>query len=226
MSISVMTKVWECPDVGGGSELLALLALADWSDDDGRCWPSIKSVSKKIRLQPRQAQRVVHQLIEDGFLSVIGNMNGGAPGMSRQYRINLKRLTGVTGDARRVSRETQTGVVGDTQTTMEPSIEPSVKECADGAIDPEGLPEWLDQDHWASYVRHYHELQNMKGKTVPDAWEAKALRILSDLIAQGEDQTVVLERAINSYHGLLLSTRNPSISHPANGQTPALMATH
>eukprot|EP00918_Siedleckia_nematoides_P041017 GHVU01089037.1.p2 GENE.GHVU01089037.1~~GHVU01089037.1.p2 ORF type:complete len:250 (-),score=26.20 GHVU01089037.1:50-799(-) len=125
MSIRVMSKVWESYP-GGGSELLALLALADWSDDNGRCYPSMASISKKVRLKPRQAQRVVHQLIEAGFVSVIGNEFGGKPGATRQYRINLSSLTGVahdTGVAEDVDGchgRRETGVAHDTQTVIEP----------------------------------------------------------------------------------------------------------
>lgn len=133
MSIRVMSKVWESYP-GGGSELLALLALADWSDDNGRCYPSMASISKKVRLKPRQAQRVVHQLIEAGFVSVIGNEFGGKPGATRQYRINLHSLTGVahdtgvvhdTGVAEDVDGchgRRETGVAHDTLTVIEPSI--------------------------------------------------------------------------------------------------------
>ncbi|BAO29377.1 helix-turn-helix domain-containing protein [Sulfuritalea hydrogenivorans] len=92
MSISVMTQVWNRYP-GGGTELLALLALADWSDDEGRCYPSVASIAKKTRLSVSQARRVVHRLIEEAFVSVVGNENGGAPGATRQYRVNLERLT-------------------------------------------------------------------------------------------------------------------------------------
>lgn len=73
MSIRVMTKVWDCPHVGGGSELLALLALADWSDDNGRCWPAMDSIAHKIRLSEKQTRRVVHALIEAGLVDVTGH---------------------------------------------------------------------------------------------------------------------------------------------------------
>lgn len=106
MSVRVMALVWEYYPCGG-SEFLAMLALADWSDDEGRCFPSIQSIAKKIRLKERQAQRVVHTLIAEGFVLVTGNELGGAPGSSRRYRLNLSRLTGVTHD-------TPTGVSGDT----------------------------------------------------------------------------------------------------------------
>jgi len=125
MSIRVMSRVWDHYP-GKGSDLLAMLALADWSDDDGRCYPSVAALARKIRLQERQAQRSLRDLIEQGFLSVTGNEKGGAPGMTRRYRVNLERLTGVTQDtppkvdgchARR-----ETGVAGDTQTVNEPSV--------------------------------------------------------------------------------------------------------
>lgn len=125
MSVRVLSRVWDHYP-GKGSDLLAMLALADWSDDDGRCYPSVAALARKIRLQERQAQRSLRDLIKQGFLSVTGNEHGGAPGMTRRYRVNLERLTGVTQDtppqvdgchARR-----ETGVSGDTQTVNEPSV--------------------------------------------------------------------------------------------------------
>lgn len=92
MAVRILSQVWDGYP-GGGSDLLALLALADWSDDDGRCWPSIAAIARKTRLSRSQAQRVVHRLIETGAVSVTGNTTGGAPGATRQYRINLSALT-------------------------------------------------------------------------------------------------------------------------------------
>lgn len=90
MSVKVLSMVWE-GFPSGGSELLAMLALADWSDDAGRCWPSIPAVARKVRLSPDQARRVVHRLIESDFLSVTAGKTGG--GSSRRYQIRLDRLT-------------------------------------------------------------------------------------------------------------------------------------
>lgn len=90
MSVRVLSKVWD-GFPGGGYELLALLALADWSDDDDRCYPSMASIGRKTRLSEKQARRVVHSLEEAGFLRVIGGQTGG--GISRRYQIALDRLT-------------------------------------------------------------------------------------------------------------------------------------
>lgn len=53
MSMKILSRVWE-EFPGDGSELLAMLALADWSDDNGQCFPSISSIARKIRLTARE----------------------------------------------------------------------------------------------------------------------------------------------------------------------------
>lgn len=90
MSVRVLSMVWEGYP-GGGSHLLVMLALADWSDDAGRCWPSIAAIGRKARLSPDQARRVTHRLIESGVLQVTGSKDGG--GASRRYQIQLDKLT-------------------------------------------------------------------------------------------------------------------------------------
>lgn len=141
MSIRVMSLIWDAYPGGGGSELLALLALADWSDDEGRCWPAVAAIAEKARLSRSQAQRVVHGLIGSGFVLVEGNEYGGKPGATRQYRINLKAMTGRTGatgsvratgsaDAQEGSHGcAKRGRTGATQTISEPSVH--VKVIAD-----------------------------------------------------------------------------------------------
>jgi len=132
MSVRILSLVWDNYP-GGGTNLLAILALADWSDDTGRCWPSMSSISKKIRLSRSQSQRVVHGLINEGFVKVIGNNEGGAKGASRRYQIVLNRLTGsahatgsvdATGSAHAQEGShacADTGSAHATQTVIEPS---------------------------------------------------------------------------------------------------------
>ena len=92
MSIKVMTLVWENFN-RGGSEKLAMLALADWCNDEGgSLHPSISGIAKKINVQERQARRIVHKFIDEGFLKVVANHNGGNPGQSRHYILNIEML--------------------------------------------------------------------------------------------------------------------------------------
>lgn len=92
MSIHAMNLVWKNYPKGG-SEKLALLALADWCDDEGgNLYPSIGTVAKKICVSPSQARRIIHGFIEDGLLEVVGNSNGGAKSQTRRYQIHLSKL--------------------------------------------------------------------------------------------------------------------------------------
>lgn len=134
MSLRAMTQVWD-RFPRGGSHMLVALALADWCDDDGRSlYPSIKKVAAKCRLSAVQARRIVHDLIEDGYLEVIGNAAGGAPGCSRRYLFRIDRLTDIASDTPIAGDRTpmqdrddshgrsETPITGESQTVIEPSI--------------------------------------------------------------------------------------------------------
>lgn len=91
MSVKVTSLVWDrFPE--GGHTLLALLALADWANDGGVCYPSMRTIATRLRVSRPQAQRTIHTLIKTSLVEVIGNHAGGAPGTSRRYRINLEAL--------------------------------------------------------------------------------------------------------------------------------------
>lgn len=61
MSIHVMNRVWQ-ESAAKGAALLLLLALADHSDDEGRCYPSITALAKKIRMSERHTQNLLRAL--------------------------------------------------------------------------------------------------------------------------------------------------------------------
>lgn len=73
---------------------MAMLALADWCNDQGgSLHPSVATVAKKISLTEKQARVILHRLISEGWLQVVGNANGGNPGQSRQYVLNIPMLS-------------------------------------------------------------------------------------------------------------------------------------
>ncbi|MFM0079743.1 helix-turn-helix domain-containing protein [Paraburkholderia sediminicola] len=93
MSINAMRIVWgNFPR--GSSEMLAMLALADWCDDDGRSlYPSMNAIAKKCRLSQAQARRIVHRFIAEGLVEVVANPAGGNRGQTPHYWLRLDRLT-------------------------------------------------------------------------------------------------------------------------------------
>ena len=78
-----MSAVWQHAGVEGGS-LLVLLALSDFANDDGECWPSVKTLSAKSRLSERQTQYVITNLIDGGLIE--RDLNAGPRG-ANLYRI-------------------------------------------------------------------------------------------------------------------------------------------
>lgn len=70
MSIKVMSRVWE-ESCQKGSALLTLLALADFSNDDGYSWPSVSTIARKTRLQRREEQYLIQALAETPELHVV-----------------------------------------------------------------------------------------------------------------------------------------------------------
>ena len=71
MSIRLMSQVWEDTRIESQAELLVLLALADHARDDGLCWPSMRSIAGKARIEERSAQRIIRRLIEKGLIELV-----------------------------------------------------------------------------------------------------------------------------------------------------------
>lgn len=83
-----MARVWESSR-HSGSDLLMLLAIADFADDDGNAYPAVSTLAAKCRMKPRNCRYLLRSLEESGELSVV--VNAGPYG-ANLYRINLDAL--------------------------------------------------------------------------------------------------------------------------------------
>lgn len=93
MSIKVMNAVWAYADCSG-SELLILLALADFSDDNGEnIYPSMQTLAQKSRMSDKQARRVVQNLVKLELIEIV-EQGGWQRGRNRSnsYRIRLENI--------------------------------------------------------------------------------------------------------------------------------------
>lgn len=82
-----MTAVWD-RSKQTGTALLILLALADFTNDDGYCWPSIDTLAHKARCSRRHVQRLLKDISHGEGKEVEIRENAGPNGV-HLYRILL-----------------------------------------------------------------------------------------------------------------------------------------
>jgi hypothetical protein len=88
MSVRSLTRVWE-HSKACGTDLLMMLAIADFSDDDGNAYPSVATLARKCRMKPRNAQYILAVLQNSGELDV--RKNAGPKGANR-YRLRFDAM--------------------------------------------------------------------------------------------------------------------------------------
>lgn len=120
MSIRVMTQVWDRSRMKG-SALLLQLALADFArDDGGGAYPSLSTLSQKVRMGERQAQRLIRLLVSAREVAVV---TGGGRGRANNYAVMPgglppERVSPVSPLSERVTSRV---VKGDTAMSPQPS---------------------------------------------------------------------------------------------------------
>ena len=83
-----MTQVWERSQQAG-TDLLVMLALADFSDDGGSSYPAVTTLAAKCRMKPRNMNYILASLVRSGELQI--RANEGPKGTNR-YRIVIEKL--------------------------------------------------------------------------------------------------------------------------------------
>lgn len=95
MSNKAITAVWSA-DITPPTRKLVMLFMADsMNEATGRLNPSIEAVARACGISADMARRHLHDLIQIGLIDVVGNPYGGAPGATRNYRLNLPSTTGM-----------------------------------------------------------------------------------------------------------------------------------
>jgi len=121
-----MSRVWD-HSAHSGTDLLMLLAIADFSDDDGNAYPAVATLAKKCRMKPRNCQYILNALEQSGELSI--RPNKGIRG-TNLYQVNLAALgvhsvAGVQ-SAARVQPSAQGGAMQCAKVVQPTAYEPSV----------------------------------------------------------------------------------------------------
>lgn len=89
MSVRVTSWVWDHAHAEG-NDLLVLLAMADWSDDEGFCFPTVEKLSAKTRISESTVKRCTKALILRGVLHREDRRHQGLP---NRYRVIMESPT-------------------------------------------------------------------------------------------------------------------------------------
>lgn len=84
MSVRWITNVWEQSPYEG-KRLLLHLALADFANDEGTCFPSQKTLANKARTTEAWVNVSIKQMVKDGYLEVVEK--GSGRGNRTTYRL-------------------------------------------------------------------------------------------------------------------------------------------
>jgi hypothetical protein len=197
-----MSEVWAKAKVGSQGELLVLLALADWANDQGICWPSIPKIADKSRLSERQVRRILRLLAEKGTIAI--EENRGRNNTNR-YKLNLTvcpvliELKPVIGDIENLTFETQNRTSMTVKPDIAMSAEPSRTTKEPPIEPPAALPTWLPLEPWNEFLK-------MRRRVKKPATEYAQKLLISDLEklrASGQDPGKVLDQSIqHSWQGI------------------------
>lgn len=206
-----MSLVWERAPYTAGS-LLVLLALADWSNEEGISWPSMERLAKKARIDKRSAQRIVRQLQKDNVIQI---EEGGGRAKQHRFHIQIETVTNcrpleevekgdisgmktVTNQAQRVTSETETVTPMSPDPLVEPLDDPLVEP-------PKGLPFSGDQ-----FVRAFTEYEQHRKEKRTKLTPTARRNLYKKLERMGEEKaTASLEYSTaQGYTGLFEDNSN------------------
>lgn len=217
MSIRIMSAVWETPLAD--SDKLVLLALADWSDDAGHCWPSIAQLAKKTSKSERTVQAAIRSLTEAGHLS-----RDEVPGRGCKYRVHPRSdftPAAAAPRSRRTPAEsappqgtTDTPAAAAPNTSIHTITSQNAAHSSRSRAKPNfDLPDHIPAEAWSDFV----DMRKRIGKPMTLAAMRLAVGRLDKLAADGWPPGDVLGNSIlNSYQGLFPPKDDRNGQHQPN----------
>jgi hypothetical protein len=210
-----MTAAWDREDLSS-TQKLVLLALADWANDEGLCWPSIERVAKKSSLKKRAVQLAIRSLEEMQFIrreEVIGKGN------RYWIQIPVQQVHPCTKDTPLVHEVHGAHALNAPNTSI---IHQSNTKCIKAPI-----PDWLPMDAWQGWV----DMRKQRKRPLTDRATNRAINKLEALHTAGHDIGELLDRStINGWldiyepKGAKNAGNSASTAEPTNPMVRAVIA--
>jgi hypothetical protein len=176
-----MSQVWNM-EIDDSTAKLTLMALADFSDDEGYCYPSYEVLAKKISKSKRTAIRAVEKLTELGFLQKEKRELNDGTSRTNLYKIvsENERVTQtppmMTNEKEAVTSMTSHSDTDDTRVvtnvslhsdkgvtpiniTTNRTVSRTINEPSINPLPPNGvsLPDFIDPNLWQEYLAYKKE---------------------------------------------------------------------
>jgi hypothetical protein len=187
-----MSRVWEIGP-NDKSEILVLLAIADFCNDDGECWPSVSGLARKARMTERGIQKIIVRLIQRGWLHVTPNAGRKGCNLYRVLtpnHVHPEQSSPRTREHVPPNRVPKTPEPRSPEPSIEPSIEPSHNTRARKSFSDE-FEAW-----WSHYPKKTGK--DVAYRSFQKAKKAVGVDILFSALDQQREQ---LERAANRPDG-------------------------
>jgi hypothetical protein len=183
MSIKIMSMVW---DVGppDKAEILVLLAIADYCNDAGECWPSVASIAQKARMTERGVQKICARLCDTGWLRI--DHQAGRKGCNL-YTIKAPNAVHPEPRSPRTPEHIPPNPVPKTPEPRSPEPSGTIKEPSDSIRrDPvaDELRRWASPQAVASFIAYR---KKSKGKALTETAAKRLGNTLQEILRAGGD---------------------------------------
>lgn len=140
-----MKAVWTSRQHSGTHRLM-LLAIADYSQDDGTAWPSVPTLARKCLMGERNARYILSDLVASGALTV---QTGKGPKGSNVYKIKLDSL----GVQQSAGVQSFAGVQQGSPTPCNTVPLPPATQCSQTIIEPSNNRQCGFDEFWSAYPK-------------------------------------------------------------------------
>ncbi|WP_096836949.1 helix-turn-helix domain-containing protein [Escherichia coli] len=140
MSSKILGNVWDACAAYGvkGAKLMIMARLADYSNDDGVCYPGVETICRQLGLGESTVRTAISELEADGWLTRQSRRKGNR-NTSNLYHLNADRLEQLARTERdkiaELKHKRRLSPLCDPSDSEPSKSEPSESECS-GVFDP------------------------------------------------------------------------------------------
>lgn len=177
-----MNAAWNCENIKS-TEKFVLLALADWSNDNGLCWPSINTIAKKCSLTGRTVQNAINKLEEKNLLKreiIVGK--------GTKYWLTISE--NVTHE----KNSPVNNIRGSGELNSPNTKETLQSKYSLGRSTKIDWPDWLPFEAWIGFINMRKAIK----KPMTERSVNNMLNKLEKMRNKGQDIEAVLDQSINS----------------------------